>query len=75
MGVLWHGAISTKNVGILHRQKSLGQSSFVRCGKEKQAGVQGNWQKESVFKQELEIAKRDLSFNGLLMRRAYHAGM
>ena len=44
--------------------------------KERQEGAQGNWQKESPSKQELELVKRSsyLSINGSLMRRAYHAG-
>ena len=44
--------------------------------KQKQEGIQGNWQMESPFKEELELVKRssDLSCNAYLMRRAYHAG-
>ena len=57
-------------------KKSMGQSSLVGCGKERQEGIQGNWQKESPFKQYLELVKRgsDLSCDGGSMCRAYNAG-
>ena len=44
--------------------------------KDRQAGSQGDWQKETPYKEELELVRRSsgLSFSGLLMRRAYYAG-
>ena len=44
--------------------------------KERQVGTQGDWQEETPYKEELTLVTRssDLSFSGLLMRRAYNAG-
>ena len=43
--------------------------------KKRQEGIEGCWQKESPYKEELERVKRsgNLSFSRLLMRRAYFA--
>ena len=44
--------------------------------KERQDGIEGDWQQESLYKEELELFRHssDLRFEGLSMRRAYHAG-
>ena len=57
-------------------KRVLAKAVLSDAERERQEGKQGNWQKDSPFKQELEPVKRssDLSFNGLLMRRAYCAG-
>ena len=62
----WHRAISTKNVGILHRQKNMGQSRDAEKGR--QEGNKAIGKKESPFKGEQELVKRgsDLSFDPLL---------
>ena len=58
MGGLWHGAISTKNVGTLHSQKSMGQSQSCRVRKKGRKEYKANLLKESPFKQDLELVKR-----------------
>ena len=63
MGGFWCGAVH--DVGTIHRQKNLGNNNFVGRG-ERQEEVQGNWQKERPFKQDLKLVHRgrNLSFDG-----------
>ena len=58
-------------------KRTLAKTSLSDAEKEMQDGIQGIWLKESPFKQEMELVKRssDLSFNGLILRRTYYAGM
>ena len=70
MGGFWHGAISTKNVGALHREKSMGQSRPGGCRK-REAGrhtMQVATGVATFVKKELELVKSSsgLSFNAFL---------
>ena len=65
----------------LEEKRNYWKSTFAKAvladaEKEWQEGIQGNWQKESPSKEELELVKRssDLSLSVLSMRRAYYAG-
>ena len=54
-------------------RRKWAQEVLADAEKERQEGLQGNWQKESLFTEELEVVKRcnDLSVHAPLMRRAY----
>ena len=66
MGGFWHLTV----------ERAWAEAVLSDAEGKRQEGIQGNWQKASHFKQELELFKRssDLSFTGLLVRRADHAG-
>ena len=63
-------------MATFHHEKSVGQTDLVEVEKERQDGIEGDWQQESPYKEALELFRHsgDLRFEGLLMRRAYYSG-
>ena len=57
MGVLGQGAICAKNVGTCHHQKAWARSVLVDVEKEWQEGIEGDWQQELPYKEELKLVR------------------
>ena len=57
-------------------KKVWARSVLVEVEKERQDGIEGDWQQESPCQEALELFRHssDLRFEGLLMRRAYYSG-
>ena len=65
------------NMGTFYRQRKWTKELSAGAEKERQEGLQGNWQKESPFKEALELVKRsnDLSvLHASLIRRVLCGG-
>ena len=56
--------------------RAWGRAVSADAEKEKQEGIQGQWQLESPFKEVMEQIEKhsDMSCNAYIMRRAYYAG-